>query len=107
MFDEQLPVLVDTLRRVGQWAAEHPDAKGIPRFIGKHEFTLGEVKAKRYVMPFSQWMFQRPLAHYQSLSPEHKASIDPLLEKLGGLSGLNEPIGMPLELEDYRLRIDR
>ncbi len=107
MFDEQFPVLVDTLRRVGQWAVEHPDASGIPRFIGKHEFSLGKVKATRRVMPFAQWMFQRPLNHYQSLSPEQKARIDPLLDELGGLSGLNEPIAMPLKFENHRLALDR
>ncbi|MCH8071534.1 MAG: glutathione S-transferase [Proteobacteria bacterium] len=107
MFDEQLPVLVDTLRRVGRWAEEHPDAKGIPRFIGKHEFTLGEVTATRYVMPFAQWMFQRPLAHYQSLSVADKARIDPILDELGGLGGLQEPVAAPLKFADYRLRLDR
>ncbi len=107
MFDEQLPVLVDTLRRVGRWAEQHPDAKGIPRFIGKHEFTLGEVTATRYVMPFAQWMFQRPLAHYQSLSAADKARIDPILDELGGLGGLQEPVAAPLKLENYRLRLDR
>jgi len=106
MFEEQLPVLVDTLRRVGQWAAEHPEAKGIPRFIGKHAFKIGEVTAKRCVMPFAQWMFQRPLAHYQSLSQQDKARIDPLLGELGGLEGLNEPLAVPLKFEDYRLRLD-
>jgi len=103
--DEQLPVLVDTLRRVGRWAAEHPDAKGIPRFIGKHEFQLGDVRATRYVMPLAQWMFQRPLAHYRSLSGEQKARIDPVLDRLGGLEGMNEPVATPLKFEDYRIRL--
>jgi glutathione S-transferase len=107
MFDEQLPVLVDTLQRVGRWAAEHPDASGIPRFIGKHEFYLGEVKATRRVMPFAQWMFQRPLAQYQSLSPGQKARIDPILDELGGLDGLSEPVVAPLKFEKYRLFLDR
>jgi glutathione S-transferase len=107
MFVEQFPVLVDTLRRVGKWAADHPDARGIPRFIGKHDFYLGEVKASRYVMPFAQWMFQRPLAHYGSLSDEQKERIDPLLEKLGGLAGMKEPVVAPLKLEKYRLVLDR
>ncbi len=107
IFDEQLPVLVDTLRRVGRWAAEHPDASGIPRFIGKHEFFLGKVKATRRVMPFAQWMFQRPLAHYRFLSAGEKARIDPILDELGGLAGLNEPVAMSLKLENYRLALDR
>lgn len=107
MFDEQLPVLVDTLRRVGKWAAKHPDASGIPRFIGKHEFKLGDATATRYVMPFAQWMFQRPLPHYQLLPDQQKARIDPILEQLGGLNGLHEPVVAPLKLEDYRLRLVR
>jgi len=107
MFDDQFPVLVDTLRRVGQWAADHPDARGVPRFMGKHEFYLGDVKATRYVMPFAQWMFQRPLAHYQSLSSKEKEHIDPILDKLGGLSGLNEPVAAPLKFEKYRIVLDR
>lgn len=107
MFDEQLPVLVDTLRRVGKWAAKHPDASGIPRFIGKHEFKLGDVTATRCVMPFAQWMFQRPLAYYQLLPDQQKARIDPILEQLGGLNGLHEPVVAPLKLEDYRLRLVR
>jgi len=107
MFAEQMPILVDTVRRVGRWAEEHPDAKGIPRFIGKHEFSIGEVKATRYVMPFAQWMFQRPVAFYQSLTTEEKACVDPLLAELGGLAGLNEPITAPLKFEKYRIRLDR
>lgn len=107
MFDEQLPVLLDTMRRVGEWAEEHPDAKGIPRFIGKHEFAIGGVTASRYVMPFSQWMFQRPLAFYQSLTGEEKDRIDPLLSELGGLEGMNEPVAARLKFEEYRLRLDR
>ena len=98
---------MDTLRRVGRWAEEHPDAKGIPRFIGKHEVTLGEVTATRYVMPFAQWMFQRPLAHYQSMSVADKARIDPILDEPGGLGGLQEPVATSLKFEDYCLRLDR
>jgi hypothetical protein len=51
-------------------------------------------------------MFQRPLAHYQSLSSEHKERIDPILDELGGLSGLNEPVAAPLKLENYRLLLE-
>ena len=107
MFAEQLPVLVDTIRRVGQWAAEHPEARRVPRFIGKHEFYLGGARATRRVMPFAQWMFQRPLAHYRSLTVKQRLSIDPLLEKLGGLDGLREPVLAPLKFEHYRVCLDR
>ncbi len=106
MFAEQLPVLLDTIRRVGKWKEEHPDAKGIPRFLGKHEFVLGEVSATRYVMPYAQWMFQRPMTFYQSLGDEQKAKIDPLLQQLGGLEGLNEVVVAPLKFEDHRIRFE-
>jgi hypothetical protein len=107
MFKEQMPVLVDTLRRVRAWTEENPDAERIPRFIGKHKFTLGGVTASRYVMPFSQWMFQRPLAHYQSLTATERVLIDKHLEDLGGFEGLNEPAAVRLKIENYRLVIDR
>jgi len=106
MFTEQLPVLLDTARRVGKWKEEHPEAKGIPRFIGKHSFVLGDVSATRYVMPYAQWMFQRPLSFYQSLSGDAKTKIDPLLSELGGLEGMNEQVAAPLKFENYRLRFD-
>ncbi len=107
IFVEQFPVLVDTLRRVGAWFEDHPEARRIPRFIGKHEFYLGEVKATRYVMPFAQWMFQRPLAHYRSLRAAEKGRIDPIVDELGGLSGLNESVVAPLKFENYRIVLDR
>jgi hypothetical protein len=107
MFKEQMPVLIDTLRRVSAWVEENPSADRIPRFIGKHKFTLGDVTASRYVMPFSQWMFQRPLAHYQSLSATERVQIDVNLKELGGFEGLNEALAVRLKIENYRLVIDR
>lgn len=52
-------------------------------------------------------MFQRPLAHYQSLSVADKARIDPILDEPGGLGGLQEPVATSLKFEDYCLRLDR
>lgn len=107
MFKEQMPVLTDTLQRVGAWVAEHPDAERIPRFIGRHDFYLGDVKARRMVMPFAQWMFQRPLMHYQSLSSVERVNIDPLLAELGGLEGLSQTAEVTLAVKNYRLVIKR
>jgi hypothetical protein len=58
-------------------------------------------------MPFAQWMFQRPVAFYQSLTAGEKARVDPLLDELGGLNGLNVAIAAPLKFENYRIRLDR
>ncbi|PCI43241.1 MAG: hypothetical protein COB49_12530, partial [Alphaproteobacteria bacterium] len=79
------------------------DAKSFPRTIGRHDFTLGGIKGNRAVLPYQQWMFQRPLRFYQSLSEANKGLIDPLLEKLGGLSGLQSDIPLPLDYTGHKL----
>jgi len=57
------------------------------------------------VIPFQQWMFQRPLQYYQSLGVEDKQRIDPLLQKLGGLQGLQETVEVPLDYVDHQVVI--
>lgn len=103
IFREQLPVLVDTIRRTAQWAKENPDRTKLPRVIGSHTYELEGVRERRMVTPFSQWMFQRPLLHYQSLDGEAKARADELLGKLGGLAGLNTPVPVKLDYRNHRV----
>jgi len=107
MFVEQLPVLVDTVRRLDAWARAHPDRRRVPRVIGTHEFRIEGVTERRMVTPFSQWMFQRPLDHLASLGAAERARIDPLLEELGGLEGLAIDVPTRVAYEDHRLVVDR
>lgn len=103
MFRDQLPLLVDTVRAVADWTAEHPDADHFPRTIGRHDFTLGDAHGNRAILPYQQWMFQRPLRHYQRLSEGEKQQIDPLLKKLGGYDGLQTEISVPLDYINHKL----
>lgn len=107
MFDEQLPVLVDTIGRMHAWALAHPDRERVSRVIGTHRYRIEGVEEERMVTPFSQWMFQRPLDHYASLSEPDKARIDPLLERLGGLEGMRTEVPTRVAYRNHRLVVDR
>jgi len=103
MFRQQLPMLQATMDRVADWVKENPDADSFPRTIGRHDFMLGDVKGNRAILPYQQWMFQRPLRYYQGLSAEDKASVDPLLKKLGGFEGLQQKVSVPLNYTGHKL----
>lgn len=104
-FKEQFPPLIDTLHRVADWARDNPDKKNLPRSIGRHDFTIGQATASRAILPYQQWMFQRPLRCYQTLSEADKSRIDPILTKLGGFKGLQEEIKCPLDYTNHRLTL--
>ncbi len=91
MATEQLPVLLNTAEKLYLWKQGNPDSD-IPRFIGTHEFTLGGITEQRAVIPYSIWMWQRPLNYYQSLTSDEKQLLDPWLAKLGFKQALNTPI---------------
>ena len=105
MFGEQFPTLLDTVDRVADWVAAHPAKREMPRYVGRHDFRLGDVVGRRCAIPFQQWMFQRPLNFYQSLEPADRQAIDPLLQQLGGYHSMQKKIGVPLEYKNYRLAV--
>ncbi|MBL4910566.1 MAG: hypothetical protein JKX78_11210 [Alteromonadaceae bacterium] len=61
----------------------------IPRRLGMHEFTLQGIAEQRMVLPYSQWMMQRPLDFYQSLSTEDKKKIESFLNEINGSQAMN------------------
>ena len=75
----------------------------INREIGRHDFTLGGITAERAVLPYQQWMFQRPLRCYQNMTEMERQRIDPVLEQLGGLKGLQTKIPLPLTYKNHRV----
>jgi hypothetical protein len=91
------------MHKTAEWVKQHPDKHSLPRYVGRHEFRLGDAVGKRCVIPFQQWMFQRPLRYYQLLSAQDKQRIDPLLRELGGFEGLQESIEVPLDYIDHRV----
>ena len=88
---EQLPVLLDTDKRLAAWRSANP-GKPIPRSIGDHEFTLAGVSAQRMIIPYSLWMFARPVNYYQSLSATQRTSVDGMLVAAGFDKTLQSPL---------------
>ena len=61
---------------------DHGDGQEVPRFLGKHEFTIGGAQGQRAILPFVLWMHQRAWDDYQALADAHRAEVDGLLEPL-------------------------
>lgn len=93
MMREQLPVLVNTAERLRQWLSEHPEEGKVPRAIGWHEFSLGEARGQRRVMPFCLWMMQRARDVYRELEGAEREKVDALLDAVGGdaFRGFRDP----------------
>jgi len=90
MFTEFGPVLCSTAERLASWA-QQPHEAHVPRSIGLHEFTLGDVRETRSIAPFNLWRWQPPRALYHSLSGETRARADALLARCAGLTSLRAP----------------
>lgn len=101
MANEQLPVLQDTDTLLNQWRSENPDVEEVPRMIGMHKFSVEGVEAQRAVVPYSLWMFQRPVAFYQSLS--EVSEVDQLLNQVGFGDALKSKLQNPLIRQNNKL----
>ena len=56
--------------------------------IGTHRFSVGGVEEDRVLFPYTVWMFQRALDHYQGIAGPARARVDDFLAAHGGLAGL-------------------
>src|SRR5690606_24851672 len=81
MFDEQVPVLMETARQLEEWITAHPDATEIPRAIGTLRYRLGDMEEERLVFPYNLWMWQRPRDFYSQLTSDQRAAVEPLLSE--------------------------
>jgi glutathione S-transferase len=102
LFAEYFPVIQDTVERLAVWLDIHPDEE-IPRNIGSHAFTIGGIAGERDVSPFAQWMLQHGLFFYQSLKGDDKASVDELLDKVGGYPSMQIQLRHRVARENNRL----
>lgn len=103
IFADCVPAMVDTIRATGEWIDANPDADEIPRAVGEQSFQIGDVQGKRMILPFSQWMFQRPLNYYQSLQGEEKVRADQLLQQVGGYEAMQTSVKHPLTRRNFKL----
>ena len=111
LFEFQWPVLEDTSNKLAEWYAKETNnistghSVEIPRMLGMHQFKIGDAEEKRSVMPFSQWMMQRPLNYYTSLTSDEKKSVDPLLKKVNGLYAMRFKIENQVMRENNKIVI--
>ena len=88
IFKEQWPILLDTANALPAWQAKNPNRERVSRALGWHEYSIGGVREQRLIFPYAQWMMQRPLDFYQSLSCEQRRSADSLLQACDGLEAM-------------------
>ncbi len=103
IFLDCIPAMVDTIRATGEWIEVNSEADELPRSIGEHSFQIGGVQGKRMIRPFNQWMFQRPLAYYQSLQGADRNRADELLRSVGGYELMQTEVKHPLTRSNYKL----
>ncbi len=102
MMREQLPVLASTVLKLEHWFGENPNAD-IPRGIGFHEYVIGDMVENRVIMTYSQWLFQRAVDFYASLTGDERGAADELLDDTGGEGIRQIEIRNRVALRDFKL----
>ena len=103
MFKEQWPVLINTVKSLETWVDKNPQIVDIPRSIGEHDFTIGDVTEKRAIGTFQQWKVQRILDCYHQFDGEQKISVDTFLTTVGGLDSMQLDIKKRLSRVNNKL----
>jgi glutathione S-transferase len=108
--DDYMPEIESILDFMASWVRSHPDfPSGTPinppgvlllgtrNVLGTHTVEMRGVPITRPVRYYSQWMFQRVLDHYASLTERERADVDALLESTGLLPYLNLKVPRRME----------
>lgn len=102
MFDEQFPVLQETVERVAARVSTRPLEK-LPRFLGKFEFSIGGCKETRLINSYAQWMLQRPVNFHHSLSDAKLSEANEWLYSVGGEALIKMQIATQIERRNNSL----
>ena len=103
IFKEQWPVLTNTVKSIETWLEQNPQITTIPRTIGEHDFTLGDMTEKRAIGTFHQWKVQRILDCYHQFDLQQKTSVDTFLQSVGGLDSMQLDITKRLSRVNNKL----
>jgi len=112
LFDNQWPVLEETSNLLSKWYSRETNnihigqPTPVPRSLGNHNFQFSEVEESRAVMPFSQWMMQKPLDFYNSLWADEQRVLEPFLKKVNGLYAMRFHINTPINRVNNRFVIE-
>lgn len=104
-FSDFFPVLQETVSAVKVWIGGHP-GQALPKTIGTHDFVLRGRRGTRHIFPYSQWMLQRVLDFYKSLTAAERPEMDRWVAGLGGLGYMNMTIDCRVKRENYKLSAD-
>ena len=111
LFDVQWPILEDTANKLAEWYTRETNdihlnqPIEIPRRLGMHQFAIGDVREQRLVLPYSQWMMQRPLNLYHSLSSDEKKDMEPFLKQINGLYAMRFNLDVQVSKVDNKFVI--
>ncbi|MDA4843915.1 glutathione S-transferase family protein [Hoeflea poritis] len=103
--DEHLPVLLDTVRQVAQFAKTTADRE-LPRAIGFHQFRLGEATGQRAVFPYAQWMLQHVVDKIQSVAADERSSVMKFLDEIGATELAKLRFTTRVRRKDFQLILD-
>ena len=101
-----MPILVDTALILDE-QSDGIGAHEVPRFLGMHKVKIAAVSAERIVVPYSLWMFQRPLDFWRLLKGEERVRADRLLEDIGARDLFDIKQQVRLKRENNRLYLDQ
>ena len=106
MAREQVPVLVDTEWKLGEWRRDHPDAVKVPRVLGEHTFEIEGTVGRRMVLPHALWRWQRPRDYHHALATRSRRPASGLARRLGLRVALSARPKIRLARRDNRFIIE-
>ncbi|MBU3004094.1 glutathione S-transferase family protein [Paraglaciecola arctica] len=106
IFKEQWPVLINTVKALQDWTEQNPHIAEIPRTIGEHAYTIGEVTENRAIGTFHQWKVQRIVDCYCQFEAQQKQSVDTFLQSVGGLESMQLDIKKRLRRVNNKLKFN-
>lgn len=106
IFKEQWPVLINTVKALQDWTEQNPHIAEIPRTIGEHAYTIGEVTENRAIGTFHQWKVQRIVDCYCQFEAQQKQSVDTFLQSVGGLESMQLDIKKRLHRVNNKLKFN-
>ena len=104
MFDEQVPVLLETTRQLKEWTETNSDAEDIPRAIGTLRYRVGDMEEERLVFPYNLWMWQRAHDFYSDLNAEKLRATASVLSS-SQVGALSTPLPVRVQREANTLKI--
>lgn len=110
-FDTQWPILEDTANQLTDWYARETNdihiasEVEIPRRLGTRQFSIGGVEEQRVILPYTQWMMQRPLDYFQSLGSKERRELEPFLKDVNGLYAMRFNLETRVTRKDNRFVI--